>query len=76
MPLLILFPDAAFQTPSVRPYVIRSLALPGLMGKKSEDQTVVQRPFWWEILSLMKSLPVDFTPDVIKLIGNSDVKVR
>ena len=40
-----------------------------------EAQTLVHRTFWWELLSTMKSLPEDLTPQVVGVIGVKKVKV-
>lgn len=66
----------SFKTPGSQPYVIRSLALPGL-AKENQNRahSIVHRPFWWEVVSLVKLLPGNLTASVIELINQEEVKV-
>ena len=57
---------------SAPPYVMHSLMQ---LGPRSEASNKVCRPFWWEVLSLMKSLPNDLTPDVVEVLANTGLKV-
>lgn len=57
---------------------MRSLPLPGGWGnagkQKSDEQ--VERPFWWEVLCLIKSQAEEQTDAVIEILNDKQLKVR
>lgn len=55
---------------------MHSLALPGVTKKK--PSLLVKKPFWWEILSLLKILPPkneDIIANIIAKLNSKEVKV-
>ena len=58
------------------PYTMHSLTQPGPGNSAAQSSlSLVPRTFWWEILSLVKSLPEDLTTEVVRVVGDEKLKV-
>ena len=66
--------NAFQQNIKTQPYVMKSLALPG-GGSHQKSHEMVNRPFWWEVLCLVKPLSAEHLPSVMACFNNPQLKV-
>ena len=68
---------AAFRQPAIKqPYVMRSLALPPTNNPDQHRKETVSRPFWWEVLCMVRSIAAEkHMQRIIDLFDNVEVRL-